>query len=368
MAATAAHIEVQNLLRFLTKDAKLPLSQAMSSITSLRKLRLGDAETIAHASNADLKVVFPDEKVLKQVLSAAKRASNPNKRGSAKSRAVSKMIESSTPGQDEAALTLPSTDASEEQLANARIETNRAPLFLAFALVVLSYTQAEQPLSSRLSLAQAVVSAGAASKAKYVGITTDPTPEEDGWAQGQPKIRIMGRDVAVMRRHTLNTALQSDQGSESVPETAANSHDAFWGIDLEALRRSNGPLIAGKSSKGNTGPPIHTPQAARNYLLKSMVVVEDIKIKAEQSPPPKKTTKVSAAGLLAEKEEAAARVLKAIDIVCQSWKDVLTPDELDRRAQQWYALVRPEVAQGRGGWGQRGPVGLSDILKLKRIP
>jgi hypothetical protein len=138
------------------------------------------------------------------------------------------------------------------------------------------------------------------------------------------------------------------------------------GIDLEALRKSNGPLIAGKNAKGNTGPPIHMPQAARNYLLKSMFMVDNDE--ARESPQPKKASKVSAANVAASKQEAAARVLKAINIVCQSWKDALTTDELDRRAQTWYALVRPEVAPGQSGWGQRGNIEISQILKLKKLP
>lgn len=365
MASNAAQ-EVQNLLRFLTKDAKLSLAEAMPKVQSLRKLQLQTPEAIAHAQHADLKVVFTDDKVLKQVANAAKRLSNPNKRSTPKSRAATRPSDAASPVDDEASLTLPTTDASEEDLANVVIETNRAPLFLAFALVVLNYTHAEQPLSSKLSLAQAVVSAGAQSKAKYIGLTTDPTAEEDGWAQGQPKIRLMGRDIAVMRRHV--PAPVTDDSKETVQGDEA-SHDSFWGIDLEALRKSNGPLIAGKNVKGHSGPPIHTPQAARNYLLKSMLIVDDSQIKSEQqSTDSKKPKKVAAAEVMAKKEEAAAMVLTAIDRVCKSWKDTLTLEELDRRAQQWYALVRPDVAQGQSGWGQRGQIQLSQILRLERTP
>ena len=361
----AAAAEVQSLLRFLTKDGRLPLTEAMPKINSLRKLNLVTPEKIAQAPNADLKTVFTDERVLKQIVNAAKRVSNPRKKPATQSRSL-KQIE---PGHtrraaDEIALALPESDESEQDLLATVIETNRAPLFLAFTLSVLKYTHPEQPISSRLSLAQAVVSAGAQSKAKSIGLTSGPTAEEDGWLQGQPKTRVMGREVAVMRRQVV----VDETTMEDTPETviaengAVSSHEAFWGIDLDALRKSNGPLIAGKNQKGHGGPPIHTPESARNYLLRSM---DTITRSSDSQSPKKKTT---AAEIAARKEEAAGMVLKAIDIVLKSWKDTLSTLELDKRAQSWYAAVRPEVAQGQAGWGQRGQLPLRGILKLKRTP
>ncbi|ETN46701.1 uncharacterized protein HMPREF1541_00888 [Cyphellophora europaea CBS 101466] len=368
MSAVSSHAEVQSLLRFLTKDARLPLGEAMSMIGPLKKLQLLSPEAVAQAQHADLKVVFTDDKILKQVVNAAKRVSNPTKRGPGKRRAVPRHSDASNTADEEAALALPTAEVTEDDLSTIRIETNRAPLFLAFALTVLAYTQADQPLSSRLSLAQAVVSAGAQSKAKYIGLTTDRTAEEDGWAQGQPKIRIMGRDIAVMRRHVPVPAATSDDSQETI-RAVEPSHNSFWGIDLDALRKANGPLIADKNTKSPAGPPIHTPQAARQYLLKSMLVIENGENGGEQqSPNSKKVKKPTAAEIMARKQEAAAMVLKAIDIVCNSWKDTLTTDELDRRAQNWYALVRPDVEQGKAGWGQRGQVELAQILRLKRTP
>lgn len=354
----AAAAEVQALLRFLTKDARIPLAEAMPKISMLRKLQLNSPESISKADEADVKSVFADQKVLKQVINAAKRVSNPKKRTStATTSPASKRARANADAADqEATLSLPQTDISNDELANITIETNRAPLFLAFTISVLAYTHPEQPLSSRWSLAQAVVSAGAQSKAKYLGITPGPTAEEDGWALGQPRVKIMGREVAVMRRHVL---AHSDE--QTFPSTA------YWGLDLEALRRSNGPLIAGKDSKGQTGPPIHRPDAPRNYLLKSMMVV-DADTEAGEGPANTdanpKTAKPK--GLGAKKEEAAAMMLKAIDTVCQSWAPSLSKEDLDQRAQTWYTRVRPDVEQGQAGWGQRGKVRLEDILRLRK--
>ncbi|KAL8740743.1 MAG: hypothetical protein Q9190_006580, partial [Brigantiaea leucoxantha] len=57
-----------------------------------------------------------------------------------------------------------------------------------------------QPLSSRLSLAQAVMSTGAKSKAVHLGLQSGKPAEEEGWGEGQPVVRVMGRDIRVMRR------------------------------------------------------------------------------------------------------------------------------------------------------------------------
>ncbi|KIW84173.1 hypothetical protein Z517_03422 [Fonsecaea pedrosoi CBS 271.37] len=354
-----AAAEVQALLRFLTKDARIPLAEAMPKIHALRKEQLNTPENISKANETDLKSIFADEKVLKQVINAAKRVSNPKKRSAAQSSSsASKRTKTDQDAlNDEDSLALPQTDISIAELENTTIETNRAPLFLAFTIAVLAYTHPEQPLSSRWSLAQAVVSAGAQSKAKYLGLTTGPTAEEDGWALGQPKVNIMGRDVAVMRRHVAASA----EDETSAPNIA------FWGLDLEALRKSNGPLIAGKDIKSPTGPPIHKPLSPRNYLLKSMIVVESsttdaVDTTAKKPIPKKKTPKEMAS----KREEAAAMTLKAIDTVCKSWASTLSPEQLDQRAQVWYTRVRPDVEQGQAGWGQRGQVRLADILALRK--
>ncbi|KAK5190220.1 hypothetical protein LTR99_010920 [Exophiala xenobiotica] len=338
----AAAAEVQALLRFLTKDAKIPLAEAMPKINDLRKQQLNTPENISTANQAALKSVFTDDKVLKQVLTAAKRVSNPKKRTLAQTGSpTSKRVKTgSDMVDDESALELPETALSLDEIEHMTIETNRAPLFLAFTIAVLAYTHSEQPLSSRWSLAQAVVSAGAQSKAKYLGITPGPTAEEDGWAQGQPKVKIMGREIAVLRRHV---ASKSDE-APSTPTTA------FWGLDLEALRRSNGPLIG-----------------ARNYLLRSMIVVDSGESKTEkEEEKPKPAKKSTPKDMASNREAAAAIMLKAIDTVCQSWASSLSLEELDQRAQRWYVHVRPDVEHGQAGWGQRGKVQLKDILKLKK--
>lgn len=41
-------------------------------------------------------------------------------------------------------------------------------------------------------------------------------------------------------------------------------------------------------------------------------------------------------------------------------------EDLDRRAWTWYVHVRPDVAGGERGWGQKGGVELREILELRR--
>lgn len=373
----AAAAEVQALLRFLSQDAKVPLSVCLPKVGDLLKAQLGSVENISKSALKTISTIFSDEKLAKQVFNAAKRVANPKKRSASDTvqPTASKLMKGAdgTAQPSEAALELPSSDLEEETLKKIALQTNRAPLVLAFAVILLKYNMPEQPLSSRLSLAQAVVSANSQSKAKSIGITSENTAEEDGWGTGQPKIKVMGREIAVMRR-----VLQGDVAEDSNQTTLkAEDHKIYWGIDLDALRKSNGPLIARKNAGSATGLPIYAPDSARNYLLRSMITVED-DVKAEFSitesstnnESPSKSAALSkkkptAKELIVKKEQAAATLLQTLDILFSSWAH-LNRDELDRRAWSWYVHIRPEIAQGQAGWGQKGQVRLAEILKLRK--
>lgn len=339
--AAEAQAEVQALLRFLTHDAKVPLAVALPKYNLLRKHALSNPDAIAKSDPGTLKAIFSDDKITKQVINAAKRLSNPKKRAATQdvSSSPSKQIKitKDDDGDAEADLALPETPISIEELRSIEIETNRAPLFLAFALVVSKYTLSDQPLSSRLSLAQAVTSAGAQSKAKYIGLT-ESTAEDEGWSQGQPKIKLMGRSIAVMRRHLVKPRADPTDSQETIQAdvSMASDHEAFWGIDLEALKRSNGPLVAGRAGN-SSGPPTHKPEAARSYLLRSIDIVgEPPSIKQEDDTTPVKGKKMAGATKAERKQRAVSMLLKCIDHVCDSWSETLSTDELDRRASAWY--------------------------------
>ena len=282
--------------------------------------------------------------------------------------------DATSPAAIEESLTLPESIADEEELAKTILHTNRAPLVLAFAIKLLEFTMPSQPLSSRLSLAQAVVSVNARTKARSLGIEKGTNAENDVWGQGQPQIRVLGRDIRVMKRWGYEWNGKSDQDvkiessdfidSQSTlkQEDEINDEPALWGLDLEALRRFNGPLISGAQNTQGTrgsGLPIYTAQSARAYLLKSFTSVPSLA--DEASPPSKKSAPV----LKAEKERNLGLLLWALHLLFQSWA-LLNREELDKRAWAWYVAVRPEVENGVAGWGGKGEVKLAHIMDLRR--
>ena len=341
------------------------------------------SDILAKSSITAIQSIFTDEKLAKQVLNAAKRVTKKRKiepeeasiESPAKRKKTISTGDATAPAAIEESLALPESNANEEELANTVLHTNRAPLVLAFATELLKFTMPSQPLSSRLSLAQAVVSVNARTKALSLGIEKGTSAEDDGWGQGQPQIRIMGRDIRVMKRWGYEWKRESEEeagirkveNSDAMDsqntlkqEGEADDEPALWGLDLEALRSSNGPLVSGAQGANGSGLPIYTAQSGRAYLLKSFASVPSLTDGA--SPPPKK----SAAVLKAEKERNLGLVLRALDLVFQSWLAFLSREELDKRAWAWYVAVRPEVENGIAGWGGKGEVKLSQILNLRR--
>lgn len=112
----------------------------------------------------------------------------------------------------EASLELPLVD-DEDVIRETTVVTNRAPLVLAFAVELLRVTMPEQPPSSRLSLAQAVVSANSRSKAVSIGI--EQPGGEIPISEGQPKVAVLGREIPVLKRgdYTWSGAPKKDTGS-----------------------------------------------------------------------------------------------------------------------------------------------------------
>jgi hypothetical protein len=130
--------------------------------------------------------------------------------------------EPETPQKLEASLALPElSNLDEEEISKAVIHTNRAPLVLAFAVQLLKYTQPDQPLSSRLSLGQAVVSLNSRTKAVSLGLVKGDAAKE-GWGQGQPKVSIMGREVYVLKRsdYEWKEPKQTEAGKQSADSSA----------------------------------------------------------------------------------------------------------------------------------------------------
>jgi hypothetical protein len=412
--------DLPTLLRFLTQDTKVPLATALSSVQALQKANLASIDSISKAKPEDLQAIFTEPKISKQILNAAKKrigsskkrgASNnvdddnngtkpsppsPKKRRKEASSIFTLLPESSqSPAELESSLQLPQNNSSEpKDLADVVLFTNRAPLVLAFVVALLKYTMPEQPLSSRLSLAQAYVSMTSRARAVDLGIESGAgrTAEEEA-GMGRASVVVLGREVRVLKRWGYNwgggggeveETTHGDNGGDYEAQVKSEQQDdselplgeqeqeqeqspALWGLDLEALSKSTSkaetsiPARArGAQSASTANLPIHTPQSARAYLLKSF----DSPPSAAQ--PSKK--KVTASAKAAEKERNLGMLLRALDLLYQSWIDTLGPAELDKRVWGWYVRVRPAVKQGVAGWGGKNEVKLADILALRREP
>ncbi|KAF4212864.1 hypothetical protein CNMCM8980_010436 [Aspergillus fumigatiaffinis] len=383
-----ASAEIQTLLRFLSQDAKLPLASAMSKVMDLQKANLISVEQLSKAELKSLQEIFKDDKIAKQVLNAAKRVSKKRQAPTGNSDSPQKKARgpariAATPYETESALSLHISSASEDELSRIILLTNRAPLVLAFAVCVLKYTMPEQPISSRLSLAQAVVSANSRSKAISLGIESGKTAEQEGWGEGHPVIKVLGREIKVLKRWDYNPqegrpieGSSSDQDGGTAAAASADilgkrdsdgsdTSPPLWGVDLEALRSAQGSG-PGPATKADTSLPIFTPNSAKSYLYRSFT--EAATETTEPDNGSNKTKRKTVKQLEAEKETCLGYLLQAIDLVCQSWASTLSKEELDRRAWAWYLRVRPDVQSGPGGWGEKGQVKLSDILALRRNP
>ena len=74
----------------------------------------------------------------------------------------------------------------------------------------------------------------------------------------------------------------------------------------------------------------------------------------------------TASAINAEYRRNSGSLLRALDLLFDSWAHVLSKEMLDLRARWWYANIRPEVKNGVAGWGERGNVKLARILDLRR--
>ncbi|TWU75949.1 hypothetical protein ED733_006591 [Metarhizium rileyi] len=493
----AGHGDLQELLRMFT-SRKVPMMTAMRHVQALQSKNLRSIEQIAEAPLSGVEAAIPDGKLAKSFHAACK---SHGKKGTKRAAEEQPSLNTKKPKLEphkhdldynsmtadelESSLRLPLVE-DEEAIRETVLVTNRAPLVLAFAVELLRFTMPEQPPSSRLSLSQAVVSANSRSKAVSIGIEKAPTRGEEQIPEGQPKVRVLGREISVLKRSGY--AWKSDEPDETTSSTAGPSsressssgEQKAWTVsqkltsrastfvahaaslsspslraslvkslmtdrpELEtathnawALRSSygNSPLVqeasfddgesgcgkfmlqimretevtntvvvltrwyggimlgpdrwrlmrecindalssrrrkstlAGealwgldlenkKPSLTTVGMPIHRPEDARNYLLRSFATAPTDGGESE--------TKKTLAAVKEEKQESLGRLLGALRLLYKSWAGTLRKDELDRRAWSWYVSVRPEVEAGPSGWGAKGPLKLSKILDLRR--
>lgn len=404
----SATTDLQALLRFLSQDAKVPLATALSKVKKLQTSNLDSTAKLAQTKPAELQAVFEDEKLVKQILAAAKRISK--KRAAAATAAGDDSVlllpspkkkkkklkndslfddddKPLTPANLEASLQLPYSTCNASELEKIILQTNRAPLVLAFVVILLKYTMPEQPLSSRLSLAQAYVSVTSRSRAVYLGIESGKSAEEEGFGEGQPVVSVAGKQITVLRRWGYEWKEEEEEEIEderkrkkkefekgigvgdggavaeddiSGLEASQEESPALWALDLEALKKKSGSSSkqpAGTQAGNHSGLPIYTPQSARAYLLKSFDTPE-----VADGPAAKK---LSATARLAEKETNLGKLLRALDLLYDSWTPTMSPAELDQKTWSWYAKVRPPVEDGVAGWGEKNQLKLADILALR---
>ncbi|EUC47369.1 hypothetical protein COCMIDRAFT_35059 [Bipolaris oryzae ATCC 44560] len=381
--------DIPALLRFLNQEAKVPLKQAIGKVPNLRAASLNTALDISKADFATLKDIFGDEKAARQCLNAAKRvskkrtvadqdgataASAPSPVKKAKAKAKATFGQPLSGAELEAELALPAAEMNEEVLKATVLYTNRAPLLLAFAVTLVKYTMPEQPISSRLSLAQAVTSMNSKTKAVHVGLDKGRPAEEEGWGEEQPVIRIMTREIRVMKRWGYeweDEGYGTQRTADSLPNTAGEKRakgTALWAIDLEELKKANQPGGSTHSKSGQGDLPIYPAERPKLYLLKAFDKPAEDEVKQEGDAPMKAKAKVrrNADATTAQKKRNLGLLLGALELLYQSWASILSKEELDKRAWGWYVHVRPNVAQGAAGWGAKGNVKLSDILDLRR--
>lgn len=404
----SATTDLQALLRFLSQDAKVPLATALSKVKKLQTSNLDSTAKLAQTKPAELQAVFEDEKLVKQILAAAKRVSkkraaaataagddsvllhpSPKKKKKLKNESLFDDDDKPlTPANLEASLQLPYSTCKASELERITLQTNRAPLVLAFVVILLKYTMPEQPLSSRLSLAQAYVSVTSRSRAVYLGIESGKSADEEGFGEGQPVVSVAGKQITVLRRWGYEWKEEEEEeeiederkrkkkvfekgigvgdggvvaeDDSSGLEASQEESPALWALDLEALKKKSGSSSkqpAGTQAGNYSGLPIYTPQSARAYLLKSFATPE-----VADGPAAKK---LSATARLAEKETNLGKLLGALDLLYDSWTPTMSPAELDQKTWLWYAKVRPPVEDGVAGWGEKNQLKLADILALR---
>ncbi|KAI0403281.1 hypothetical protein F4802DRAFT_599247 [Xylaria palmicola] len=240
----SAQQHLQDLIRLMTVGMKVPIKDALSRVKSLQAKNLRSIQQIAECPLADVQSAISDAKAARSLQNACKaHMKNPTsgKRPGSDLTADAKRLKPASgaasylggpdpvePAEYEASLELP-VETDEQIIGGTTLLTNRAPLVLAFAVELLRYTMPEQPPSSRLSLAQAVVSANSRSKAVSIGLEKGLSADDEGWGHGQPRVRVMGREVAVLKRGGYQWKGGEEVGKASRPLPATREETSATG-------------------------------------------------------------------------------------------------------------------------------------------
>lgn len=190
-----------------------------------------------------------------------------------------------------------------QKIKKVTVTINRAPYMLVFAMVHTVLVH-ELSVASALSLAHSYISANAVSKGQSIGIIGEgdhiPLSEMLGGSR-QPVIKVMSRDIAVVR--------QADERE-------------FRAIDVHALKERHKKHKA--EGKDLYNIPVYTPEAAYGYIQRAFG--KDLPL-----------------------------VIGAILIALRSWLDGEGTEEekeerrseLDKHGYSMYVQTRPEVPYGQ---------------------
>ncbi|WQF86232.1 Putative ribosomal protein uS5 domain 2-type superfamily [Colletotrichum destructivum] len=280
----ASQQDLQDLLRIITSRKGVSMMAAMGQVKALQARDLLSIKQISDAPFDVVERALGDSKAARSLQAACKvHLKRPNTKRAGESltadgdkRAKNRHDDSSAEAvcqsaeKLEDALALPIV-TDEWEIAKALIYTNRAPFMLAFVVELLRCTMPLQPLSSRLSLAQAVVSANARTKAVGIGLA-NTSDNDASWGEGQPKVSIMGRSIAVLKRGDYQLAPEAvvaapaafDGTSSAVPRMATEPSDAAvhrrtiavskspWSISRQITFKSS-TFVARVASVDNVG-------------------------------------------------------------------------------------------------------------------
>ncbi|KAK9313067.1 hypothetical protein V1522DRAFT_394004 [Lipomyces starkeyi] len=318
---TAASLN--DILRLLTTSCKLPLASSLPVASALVKNGLTTKELVGSKSQEELHEICPslNQQQLNKLRTVC--SSSPRKRAATSSTgspAVTKRgrkyaLKDKDAPIDDTELELPIV-LDEDIIEKTVASVNRAPLMMLFAASVLKHQYPTYGAGSHLSLASAAAASAARKKAKSIGIlrgTAVANGDEDGREvpEGYRTLRAFGTiDVAIIRR---------------------GDKEGYWGLDIDAMER--------QAEAGNADPEVKWihPAQVRAYLVRAFG------------------------------EKDLAIVNGAIELLIRSWEE-REPHNWSQRAWGWYVGVRPEIAYGREGWGQRGAVSCKDILNFRVNP
>ncbi|RFU35378.1 hypothetical protein B7463_g976, partial [Scytalidium lignicola] len=297
----ASQKDLQDLLRILTTGRnKMPMLGAMGRVKALQAAGLRSVAAIASTDLETLQKAIGDDKAAKSLQTACKASvKDPDKKRNATTALSSPAkrtksayelpTEPQSPEAFEASLALPQPSEDEEAISKTVIYTNRAPLVLAFAVELLKFTMPEQPLSSRLSLAQAVVSANSRSKAVSLGLEKGASAEAEGWGAGQPKVRILGREVHILKRSGYNWTkeeqepIKEENSGEQLKEEdqTTSEQDTTRTVDVEKSGTTGWTTSASVTLKHSTfvarSITVTSPLEARLSIQKLLAENKDLR-------------------------------------------------------------------------------------------